>query len=153
MASSFFNSNICSPSVLTKYWQLCTILAASACKICMRLAYKLYLSDRQLNANCTRVAASHRQHGNLHAILLSINTMHGQTKSHKMVPLQYQNLKFNNYLSYLNTQSLGSHPFIYLEESELFPMVLNLLKSAPLKCLYYIKNHVPSLGECRHNAW
>jgi hypothetical protein len=39
-------------------------LAASACKVCMRLAavaYKLYPSDRQSHINCTRVAASHMQ--------------------------------------------------------------------------------------------
>jgi hypothetical protein len=45
MASSFFNSNNCSRSVLAKNWRLCTQMAASACKVSMRL-------------NCTRVAAS-----------------------------------------------------------------------------------------------
>ncbi len=35
--SSFFYSYNCSRSALAKNWRLCTGLAASACKICMRL--------------------------------------------------------------------------------------------------------------------
>ncbi len=38
IASSFFNSNNCSGSVLLKNWWLGMQLAASACKICFRVA-------------------------------------------------------------------------------------------------------------------
>jgi len=38
IASSLFNSNNCSRIVFAKNWRLCTQLAASACKIRMRLA-------------------------------------------------------------------------------------------------------------------
>ncbi len=38
MASSFFYSNNCSRSVLAKNWRLFTLLSASACKICFRVA-------------------------------------------------------------------------------------------------------------------
>ncbi len=38
MVSSFFDSNNCSGSVLSKNWRLCTVLATIACKNCMLLA-------------------------------------------------------------------------------------------------------------------
>ncbi len=38
MASSFFYSNKSSGSMLSKNWRFCIMLAASACKSCMRLA-------------------------------------------------------------------------------------------------------------------
>ncbi len=38
MSSSFSSKNNCSHSVLAKNWRLCTQLAASACKICFRVA-------------------------------------------------------------------------------------------------------------------
>ncbi len=79
MASSFFNSNNCSRSVLAKNWRLCTQLATKACKVWMRLAAsrmqfvpecqpfacKLYPRGRQSHATwiksaeiCMRLAAT-----------------------------------------------------------------------------------------------
>jgi hypothetical protein len=54
MASSFFNSNNCSGSVLAKNWQLCTQLAASACKVCMQLAATWLQDKRQADKRCLK---------------------------------------------------------------------------------------------------
>jgi hypothetical protein len=58
MVSSFFTSNNCSRSVID--WRLCTVLAARACKCCVRLAamQMLHATGSQLHINCTGVAAS-----------------------------------------------------------------------------------------------
>ncbi len=65
IASSFFISSNCSRSVLAKTggfahnWPLAHTKFACDWR---QFAYKLYLSGRQLHTNCTRVAASRRQH-------------------------------------------------------------------------------------------
>jgi hypothetical protein len=51
MVSSFFSSNNCSGSRLSKNWQLCTQLAASARK-------KLHATGGQSHSSCTQVATS-----------------------------------------------------------------------------------------------
>jgi hypothetical protein len=60
MASSFFNSNNCSRSVLAKHWRLCTQLAASVCKICGYLPHflNLFICSRYFKAVLRRVANS-----------------------------------------------------------------------------------------------
>jgi hypothetical protein len=62
MAPSFFNSNNCTGSVLSKNWRLCIVYwppaDAKSASDRRLVAYKLYPSGRQSHANCTRLAAS-----------------------------------------------------------------------------------------------